>query len=207
MGSSQNVGSHAWGYHQGARSEYLAQYVFSSFGTSIPVPRQEDTGIDLYCTLDERDGNLSWPKYYYTVQVKSVDRVKEKNHIVFGTERSVRQLVEQPLPFYLCIVDKSRLQLSIYQTSGRFALWASHSRFPNSIALVPGERGVGQHVLWEEGSQWQWSLRAPIAEFSITEIQEKFFFERIVACSGNGLQSSMRISTRFGLVTTNSKQW
>jgi hypothetical protein len=42
--------------HEGSRSEYLAQFVFSSFGTAIPVPHQEDSGLDIYCTLLERDG-------------------------------------------------------------------------------------------------------------------------------------------------------
>ena len=52
------VGSLARGFHEGSRSEYLAQFVFSSFGTAIPVPHQEDTGIDLYCTLLEQGGGL-----------------------------------------------------------------------------------------------------------------------------------------------------
>jgi len=50
------VGSLAYNLHEGSRSEYLAQYVFSSFGTAIPVPHQEDSGIDIYCTILEREG-------------------------------------------------------------------------------------------------------------------------------------------------------
>jgi hypothetical protein len=53
------VGSLAANPHEGSRSEYLAQYVFSSFGTAIPVPHQEDTGLDMYCTLLERIGMAS----------------------------------------------------------------------------------------------------------------------------------------------------
>jgi hypothetical protein len=34
------TGSLAKGFHEGSRSEYLAQFVFSSFGTAIPVPHQ-----------------------------------------------------------------------------------------------------------------------------------------------------------------------
>jgi hypothetical protein len=36
------TGSIAANLHEGSRSEYLAQFVFSSFGTAIPVPHQED---------------------------------------------------------------------------------------------------------------------------------------------------------------------
>jgi hypothetical protein len=57
--------------HEGSRSEYLAQYVFASFGTVVPVPPHEDSGIDLYCTLTERLGQRAWPKAYFAVQVKS----------------------------------------------------------------------------------------------------------------------------------------
>jgi hypothetical protein len=66
-----SVGSLATNPHEGSQSEYLAQYVFSSFGTAIPVPHQEDTGLDMYCTLLERIGRRSWPFAYYSVQVKS----------------------------------------------------------------------------------------------------------------------------------------
>jgi hypothetical protein len=64
-------GSVAANLHEGSRSEYLAQFVFSSFGTAIPVPHQEDSGLDIYCTLLERDGQRAWPRAYYSVQVKS----------------------------------------------------------------------------------------------------------------------------------------
>jgi hypothetical protein len=50
------TGSVAANLHEGSRSEYLAHFVFSSFGTAFPVPHQEDTGLDIYCTLLERVG-------------------------------------------------------------------------------------------------------------------------------------------------------
>jgi hypothetical protein len=56
------TGSIAANLHEGSRSEYLAQFVFSSFGTAIPVPHQEDSGLDIYCTLLERDGQRAWPR-------------------------------------------------------------------------------------------------------------------------------------------------
>src|SRR5215510_4078379 len=68
------TGSYAPNAREGARSEYLAQYVFSRFGTSLPVLRQEDHGLDLHCTLSERKGRRAWPVAYYSVQVKSTNR-------------------------------------------------------------------------------------------------------------------------------------
>ena len=67
------AGSIAANLHEGSRSEYLAQFVFSSFGTAIPVPHQEDSGIDIYCTLVESVGQRAWPRAYYSVQVKEND--------------------------------------------------------------------------------------------------------------------------------------
>jgi hypothetical protein len=93
------VGSLATNLHEGSRSEYLAQFVFSSFGTAIPVPHQEDSGLDIYCTLLERDGQRAWPRAYYSVQVEST-----MSPWVFGSAESVRWIIEHPLPIFLCIV-------------------------------------------------------------------------------------------------------
>jgi hypothetical protein len=84
-----SVGSIATNLHEGSRSEYLAQYVFSSFGTAVPVPHQEDTGLDMYCTLLEPDGRRVWPRAYYSVQVKST-----MEPWIFAGPESVRWIIE-----------------------------------------------------------------------------------------------------------------
>ena len=89
------TGSIAANLHEGSRSEYLAQFVFSSFGTAFPVPHQEDSGLDIYCTLLEPLGKRSWPRAYYSVQVKSTMKPW-----VFGSPESVRWLIEHPLPIF-----------------------------------------------------------------------------------------------------------
>jgi hypothetical protein len=109
------VAAMATNLHEGSRSEYLAQYIFASFGTSVPVPHQEDTGVDLYCTLTERIGLRAWPRAYSAVQVKS----SMDSWVLHGAE-SVRWLVEHPLPLFLCVVDKSVAHIRVYHTSPRF---------------------------------------------------------------------------------------
>src|SRR5271157_2691519 len=111
-------GSHAPNLHRGGRSEYYALLALSSLGTSVPVPRQEDIGLDLYCTLTEGDSKRAWAHAYYVVQVKSDEEPWEINH-----ERSVKALVQVPLPLFLCIVNKKEQRLRIYQTSPRFYVW------------------------------------------------------------------------------------
>src|SRR6266496_2825559 len=112
------AGSIAANLHEGSRSEYLAQFVFSSFGTAVPVPHQEDTGLDIYCTLLERDGPRAWPRAYYSVQVKST-----MERWIFGSPDSVRWIIEHPLPIFLCIVLKAEARILLYHTTPRFAAW------------------------------------------------------------------------------------
>ncbi len=113
-----SVGSIAANLHEGSRSEYLAQYVFSSFGTAVPIPHQEDTGLDIYCTLLERVGPRVWPRAYYSVQVKST-----MDPWAFASPESVRWLIEHPLPIFLCIVLKAEARMLVYHTTPRFAAW------------------------------------------------------------------------------------
>lgn len=135
-------GSIATNWHEGSRSEYLAQYVFSSLGTSTPVPHQEDNGLDLYCTLMEQVGKRSWPTAYFAVQVKSTE-----DPWVFESADSVRWLIEFPLPMFLCAVTKKDARLRVFQTLARFLAW-SHPPLPEKMTLTPsdGTQGVFSRV-------------------------------------------------------------
>ena len=62
-------------FHEGTRSEYLAQYLFSSLGTAVAVPHQEDHGLDLICTLTERIGQRAWAKAVYGASEKRTETV------------------------------------------------------------------------------------------------------------------------------------
>jgi hypothetical protein len=43
-------GSTAPNLHEGGRSEIIADYLFSTWGTVTPVRRQDDFGVNLSCT-------------------------------------------------------------------------------------------------------------------------------------------------------------
>ena len=105
------IGSLAHNFHQGARSEYLAQYVLSVFGTAIPVPRPEDTGIDLYCAIGREIGKRLLIEHYYIVQIKS-----DKKDIIYTPEDSTKWILSQKYPFIICIVDKKKGLIELYQT-------------------------------------------------------------------------------------------
>jgi hypothetical protein len=159
-------GSIADNFHEGSRAEYLAQYLFSGIGTSISVPHHEDTGIDLYCTMTEKLGRRARPIAYFTVQVKSSDSPWE-----FSDRESVQWLIEQPLPLYLCVVDKSELRFRLYHTFARFHIWSLAVPSLERLELVPGPCGNGTYTDWDGGQRI--ALGAPILEVTLVESLEK----------------------------------
>jgi|SRR5450631_3507650 hypothetical protein len=132
------VGAIADNFHEGSRSEYLAQYVFSSFGTAVAVPHHEDHGVDFFCTLTERAGRMAWAKASYTVQVKS-----ELKPWIFESAESVKWLVNHPLPLFLGVVDKATATLRIYHTAPRFYTWGQGD-LPKRLEMTPMIETVGK---------------------------------------------------------------
>ena len=168
-----SVGSIAPNLHEGSRSEYLAQYVFSSFGTAVPVPRQEDTGIDIYCTLLEPEGRRAWPCAYYAVQVKS-----DIKRWICDSEESVRWIIEHPLPIFLCVVRKKEARILVYHTTPRFAPWILPFH-RTRLELVLGTETRAQSVVtsWDQGSSFE--LKAPILDFTIQRALDDSFHAKL----------------------------
>src|SRR5438128_2181456 len=103
--------------HEGSRSEVLADYLFCRWGTGTPVRRQDDFGIDLYCTLTEHVGKRAMVTDYFVVQVKSAGRQFRWR---FHGRDSVRWLIEYPQPLFLAWVDKKGGILRVYHVMPRF---------------------------------------------------------------------------------------
>jgi hypothetical protein len=184
-----NVGALAINLHEGSRSQYLAQYIFASFGTAICVPNQEDTGIDLYCTLTEKVGLRAWPRYHYTVQVKST-----MSPWKFDSPESVRWLVEHPLPLFLCVVDKSSARIRVYHTLSRFLVWASGVS-PERLELIPGDCKSGEAVQWTDGTKF--SLSAPIIDRTIDDLLNDDVWNEVRSVLELWLQEAQRNLARF----------
>ena len=168
-----SVGSIATNLHEGSRSEYLAQYVFSSFGTAVPVPHQEDTGLDIYCTLLEPDGRRAWPRALYSVQVKSTMKPW-----IFDGPKSVRWIIEHPLPIFLCVVRKKEARILVYHTTPRFAAWIlPFHKTRLKLILGTETRARSVETSWEEGSSFE--LKAPILDFTIQQALDDSFRARL----------------------------
>jgi hypothetical protein len=164
------TGSIAPNFHEGSRSEILADYLLSTWGTVTPVRRQDDYGIDLFCTLTETIGQRAVVTDYYSVQIKSTD----DPWLIQGQD-SVRWLVEHPTPLFLGCIDKRAGVLSIYKTLPRFlaAFWEPIDR----LELVPlaGDEGYGSG--WTNPSRFELSvpiLRVQIADLLDAEAMGRF---------------------------------
>jgi hypothetical protein len=159
------TGALAANLYQGSRSEYLAQYMFSAFGTSLLVPRQEDYGLDLFCALTERIGRRALPYAYYAVQVKSTAVPwRIRGHA------SVNWLVNYPTSLIYCVVDKRRARLRAYQTSARFQ--ASVVTEPlERMDLIPGAPGSGRPAQWDSAGNFQ--LGPPILDLTVNELGDR----------------------------------
>ena len=143
--SMGSPGAVAANYYQGARSEYLAQYVFSMFGTAMHVPHEVDTGFDLACTLTRTAGGRGEPYAYYSVQVKSTP-----GPWVFDGPGAVRWILGYPAPLLFCILDKRTAQFTVYQLRARLDV-AAMTGCPPSLRLIPGEPGSTAPVQGEPG--------------------------------------------------------
>jgi hypothetical protein len=165
-------GAVAYGCHEGSRSEYLAQYVFGSWGTAVAIPHQEDHGIDLTCTLMERVGNRYLAKSPYTVQVKS-----SMEKVIFDGRESVRWLIEHPLPLFVCVVDKPFARLSIYHTLPRFHAW-SLGQWPDRIEMTPVPATPGKKGRCDKWpGSYSFSLEPPILDFTVNDILDNSFWQ------------------------------
>jgi hypothetical protein len=158
------VGSVARNPHSGSRSEILADYFFSGWGTVTPVRRQDDYGVDLHCTLTEAIGRRAIVTDYYSVQVKSGD-----DPWLFESADSIRWLFQYPTPLFLACVDKSGGTLAIYHTMSRFlaGMWQP----PAHLQLTPAALDDGESVGWTDGTEF--SLSAPILRVSLSDYADE----------------------------------
>jgi hypothetical protein len=163
-----NPGAVATNYYQGTRSEYLAQYVFSMFGTAAQVPHEADYGFDLACTLTRTTGGRGEPYAYYSVQIKS-----EPKPWVFGVPGSVKWILQYPAPLLFCLVDKDTTKFTIYQLLARFQA-AVLPDLPDSLTLVLGEPGTTKErrprIGWDREGNLE--LGPPILQFTISDLMK-----------------------------------
>jgi hypothetical protein len=161
-------------FHEGSRSEYLAQYVLASWGTAVAIPHQEDSGIDLSCTFVDRIGQKAWARLPYSVQVKST-----LEPWTFDSEDAIRWFVEHPLPLFFCVVDKASARLRFYHTAPRFML-LDRQNPASSVKLTFGTDAEGSSFGWSSGAT-AFVVNAPILDFTIHQCLDDIFQAKAAA--------------------------
>lgn len=155
------VGAVPRNFHEASRSEILADFLLSGWGTVTPVRRQDDFGVDLYCTLNKPVGRRSIVTEYFSVQVKSNDKPWK-----FETAAEIQWLFDHPTPLFLACVDRTKTVLSIYHTIPRFL--AIFYDKPKRLRLTPCSDNEGQPAQWIDGEEFP--LSAPIIRVSLEEL-------------------------------------
>ena len=160
------TGATAASFHEGSRSEILADYLFSAWGTVTPARRQSDYGLDLYCTLTERVGQCARVQEYFSVQVKSGSNALWS----FNDISSVKWLVEHPQPLFLSTIDKKRGTVRVYHTIPRFQIWAL-GPLPDCVEFKTGGGTSGQFDPCDNLPSC--SLSAPILDVGLSDLTDE----------------------------------
>lgn len=157
---------------EGTRSEYLAQFLLSAFGTAIPVPHPEDSGIDLYCTLGRRIGKRFLVEDNYLVQIKSHDEP-----LRYQGRDEVDWLLSHNYPLFICVVNKKSAAIAIYQT---IALSGLHNRGLDVVSLhLCEEIGCSYFPQVVNESDLKLFLGAPIVRISAIDLADQEVRERL----------------------------
>jgi len=170
-GRNSSTGAVVYGFHEGSRSEILADYLFSAWGTVTPVRRQSDYGLDLYCTLTEQVGQRARVREYFSVQVKS-----DSAPWSFSDAESVKWLVGHPLPLFLSMVDKKEGVVRVYHTIPRFQIWALPP-IPDRVELIPGYDQVGEFDPCANLPRCR--LSAPILQIALPDLTDQARMEEL----------------------------
>lgn len=160
----------AYNLREGFRSEYLAEYVFSAFGPTLSVAREDDYGLDLICNLAFQEKQYMKIEMTYGVQIKS-----EGTDFKFKGKQAVEWLFALEFPFLLAEISKSESKIKIYSTWNINLLLLSIEKdnqetYPEELFFKPTN---DQMLAAPDKVSGIIPLGIPILEFNIMEIGNK----------------------------------
>jgi hypothetical protein len=125
-------------YHEGDRSEQLAQAILSTIAHIIPVPRQADHfGVDLFAHLfSQSRGGLRSTGRTVAIQLKS-----NLDSISVAAPDAIQALHALAVPFLIGVVNRTHRNIALYSTLFRFAAYWDNPDAPLIFDLkadVPG---------------------------------------------------------------------
>lgn len=121
-------------FRKGDRAEYLANYFLSHIGFISSFDRQEDFGIDFYCTVTDIIDNDLIPSSPFLIQVKS-----SKEPFIYGRiknnkwyKEDIDWLFKLELPLFIGLISVKELTFNIYNTS---SLWFIEREYKNASQI------------------------------------------------------------------------
>jgi hypothetical protein len=162
-------GRRARSYRLGDRSELLVEQLLAAFAFTTPVPRQEDFGLDFFCSLIRQEGQFLKAGPFFAVQAKST-----ADDIVYEEPHELEWIKNQENPLLICVADRKSLAMDVYSTwnliCGVLNGWRGE-RQASRIVLRPG----ANHNVWPwvndkaDGTQ-EVCLGKPIARITDADI-------------------------------------
>lgn len=154
---------------QGFRSEYIAKYIFSAFGTAINVTSENDIGLDLLCNLTFDQNKLIVYKSSFGIQVKSKGK-----QFKYSGKQATTWLSKLEFPIILAEIDKPNSKIKIYSTwnVNRYILGFfsdDESRFPEEILF---DTTVTEDLLEPKCAEGIIPVGKPILEFNFQDIDD-----------------------------------
>ncbi len=152
-----------YGFYQGNRSEYLAIPALSKLGFTVPVPRQEDHfGIDFIVHLAKIIDDVVTPTgRAFGIQIKS-----NRDPLTFNTQGRRDCLYSSSLPFFLGVVSRQDLTLSVYNTLNRLHFfWMRGPKEPFSLIVDDEGNGIPK----PDFGKYTGGTGKPILEIDISE--------------------------------------
>ena len=164
-------------FRSGDIAEQLGLYLIQSVALGAPVPRTEDVGIDVVCTLISNYNQYSYlaeDSFYVQIKSTSVKEIEYK-----GVE--VEWLRKLKLPFFVAVVDKMEAKISIYTCKRLYDAFALNKDREVVKLVLDSEEKCKQFDFVDKDEEKIY-LGIPIIEWSINdlmnneeEIKEKVF--------------------------------
>jgi hypothetical protein len=151
-------------YREGDRTELLVECFLNVLAFTTRVPRQEDVGHDLFCTLAEPKGAMLWAGPSFTVQTKS-----EASPLMFEEEHELAWIKGLENPFFVAVGTKKEMRVEIYATWQRVGAGLQGGASKIVLALEVGPNGMSEVVLASDGTQTVYAGK-PILSVTLSDV-------------------------------------
>jgi hypothetical protein len=158
------AGRRSTNLRKGDLAEGLGIEMLRAFTAVAPVPRSEDIGVDVICTLLRPDGAMQYAEDSFYVQIKSASIFE-----ITYQDDSYSWLCELFLPIFIARVNLVAAQIEIFSMQRVFTR-VKHSSKGVKVYLGECNEDLSQNICLI-------SLGQPILQWGFSEIAEESFHD------------------------------